>query len=232
MTAGTSSTVREPGHGPVLVCHRLPGYSLGDFEEARRAFEGAQSCRLGQGWLAREEPHFDPGIVRVGWRGDSLLVFAELEDVDIHTGVTGPNQRAWELGDTFEMFLQPAGQAEYVEFHVTPNNQHLQARFENAAALERARKSGSLDHVLVPGQAFHSAAWVRPDLQRWWVCAEIPARAVGQAADSLAGHQWRFSFSRYDYTRGRAEPVISSSSPHGVADFHRQQDWGWLQFKP
>jgi hypothetical protein len=41
--------------------------------------------------------------------------------------------------------------------------------------------------------------------------------------------EWRFSFSRYDYTRGRVAPVISSTSPHAKADFHHQQEWGILR---
>jgi hypothetical protein len=47
----------------------------------------------------------------------------------------------------------------------------------------------------------------------------------------LASAEWLFSFSRYDYTRGRGEPVISSTSPHAAPAFHRQQEWGRLRFR-
>jgi hypothetical protein len=40
----------------------------------------------------------------------------------------------------------------------------------------------------------------------------------------------RIRFSRYDYTRGMGEPVLSSTSPHRRLDFHRQHEWGTLDF--
>jgi hypothetical protein len=42
--------------------------------------------------------------------------------------------------------------------------------------------------------------------------------------------KWRFSFSRYDYIRGRREPMISSTSPHARPGFHRREEWGTLIF--
>jgi hypothetical protein len=95
--------------------------------------------------------------------------------------------------------------------------------------LDRARATGDFREALIPGEAFRSKVWLEPD--RWVVLAEIPSALVCGAPVPLAGRQWRFSFSRYDYTRGRAEPVISSTSPHPQADFHRQQDWGFLWFE-
>jgi hypothetical protein len=83
---------------------------------------------------------------------------------------------------------------------------------------------------LISGDAFRSTVWVEGG--RWVVLAEIPASLVCGAPTPLPGQRWRFSFSRYDYTRGRAEPVISSTSPHPCADFHRQEDWGLLLFEP
>lgn len=32
------------------------------------------------------------------------------------------------------------------------------------------------------------------------------------------------------YTRGRERPVLSSTSPHKVLNFHRQSEWGELRF--
>jgi hypothetical protein len=77
---------------------------------------------------------------------------------------------------------------------------------------------------------FHSWTWVQPENRKWFVYAAIPDSVVCNQAPLKAGSCLHFSFSRYDYTRGRAEPVISSTSPHPVADFHRQQDWGELTF--
>jgi len=49
--------------------------------------------------------------------------------------------------------------------------------------------------------------------------------------DPLAGRRWHFSFSRYDDTQGVTEPVISSTSPHAVANFHSQKEWGVIEFE-
>jgi hypothetical protein len=186
---------------------------------------------LGQSWLAAREPAFAPGQVRAGWRPDALLLFAELTDRDIFSNATVLNQRMWELGDTFEMFLRPAGQTAYVEFHVTPKNQRLQLRIPNTESLRRAQAANQFDELLLPGNVFHSATWVQPEHHKWFVYTAIPAIAACGQPRINAGSLWHFSFSRYDCTRGQKEPVISSTSPHAQPDFHRQQEWGVLNFE-
>ena len=217
---------------PRLICRELPPFSADNLENIRAAFKNAPSCTTQQAWLKKPEPDFTPATIRVGWRESSLLIFAELEDVDIFSNATQLNQRLWELGDSFEIFLRPDGQPSYAEFQVAPNNQRLQLQFANAEALKHSRECGSLDSVLIPGAAFHSVVWIPANARRWFVYAEILARSVPGAKNTLPGTQWHFSFSRYDYTRGRAEPVISSTSPHPKADFHHQSDWGTLVFQP
>lgn len=215
---------------PQLECRELPVFAADNLDAVRAAFAPADSCELRQSWLSEPEADFMPTTVRAGWRGDALLVLAELEDADIFTRATALNQRMWELGDTFEIFLQPAGSPGYVEFHVTPNNQRLQVSFPDAAALQRAQASGSIEELLVAGEAFRSWTWPLPDKQCWFVYAEIPAAAVCGAQLPLTGTQWHFSFSRYDYARGRPEPILSSSSPHSLLNFHRRQEWGAIFF--
>ncbi len=179
---------------------------------------------------ASTEPNFAPGVVRIGWRSDSLLVLAELTDADIFTQATSNNQRFWELGDTFELFLRPVEQLAYFEFHVTPNNCRLQARFADAEMHQRLAQTGAFEEALMAGELFASKTWVRAETRQWFVFAEIPASSVCEPARPLAGSEWRFSFSRYDYTRGQAEPVISSTSPHSQPNFHRQEEWGVITF--
>ena len=139
----------------VIECPPLPDFGARDVEVVRAAFAGAEPCALGQAWCAELEPGFAPGQVRAGWRRDSLLVFAELTDHDVHSAATGINQRTWELGDTFEMFLRPDGQEEYFEFHVTPNNYRLQLRFPSSEALRRAQAANAIDEFLLPGEVFN-----------------------------------------------------------------------------
>ena len=214
-----------------IICPELPDFAANEPEVLRAAFRDAPSCTMRQAWLREEEADFAPALVWVGWRVSSLLVFAELSDADIFTRADRLNQRTWELGDAFEIFLRPVGQQAYVEFQVTPNNQRLQLRFADANALQRARATGSLEDVLTPGEAFHSETWVQSEARRWLVYADIPAKSVCNSATTLEGLEWHFSFSRYDYTRGRKEPVISSTSRHAKADFHRQEEWGRMVFQ-
>ena len=215
---------------PVIRCGQLPDFDDADLAAVRAAFALATPCAMGQEWRAELEHDFAPGQVRVGWRLDELLVFAELTDRDIFSHATGDNQRMWELGDTFEIFLRPTGQTEYFELHVTPKNHRLQLKITSFEALRRAQTAEEFAAFLLPANSFHSRTWVQPENQKWFVFAAVPARMVCDQAQLIPGTRWHFSFSRYDYRRGDAEPVISSTSPHPVANFHRQEEWGELTF--
>jgi hypothetical protein len=215
---------------PAIRCLPLPDFDASNLDAVRAAFVAATPCALGQAWRATTEPGFAPGQVRAGWRRDALLLFAELTDRDIFTRATAANQRMWELGDTFEIFLRSANRPEYVELHVTPNNQRLQLRILHTEALRRAQAANEFAEFILRGNVFHSATWVQPEQQKWFVYAAIPAIAVCGQDQVNVGSRWLFSFSRYDYTRGGGEPVISSTSPHAEPDFHRQQEWGMLNF--
>jgi hypothetical protein len=97
---------------------------------------------------------------------------------------TGHNQRFWELGDTFEIFLRPAFQARYYEFQITPNNHRAQFCFESSETAGRLTEANALEKAMLPDGTLQSRT------------------------------------RRYDYTRDRKKPVISSTSPHTVANFH------------
>ena len=215
---------------PQLECHELPAFSADKLDVVRAAFAQADGCVMRQAWLTEPEPDFSPATIRTGWRNDSFLVFAKLEDADIFTRATAHNQRMWELGDVLEIFLSPENSASYVEFHVTSNNMRLQLRFPDTATLRRAQAANQFDDLLLTDGVFHSHAWAEPENKRWFVLAEIPTVAVCGTNQPLAGMKWRFSFSRYDYIRGRQKPILSSTSPHARPDFHRREDWGTLIF--
>lgn len=218
----------SPG-GPVLECRPLPDFDCGDLAAVQAVFANATACELRQTWLAQPDERFAPASVRVGWRDNALLVFAELTDRDIFTRATAVNQRMWELGDTLELFLQSAADPGYCEFHVTPNNLHLQLSFPDAAAVQDSRRNG-MGKYLLAGDVFRSQTWVQSELNRWLVLAEIPATALGMSLVSLAGQRWYFSFSRYDASRDGHPLVISSTSPHTKPDFHSRSEWGVLNF--
>jgi hypothetical protein len=112
----TPSFIRRTA-GLEILCAELPAFDASDLAAVQRAFRAVKSCPLRQVSQAKASPGFIPAAVRVGWREDRRLVFAESTDRDIFTNATALNQRLWELGDTFEIFLWPDGQTEYCEFH-------------------------------------------------------------------------------------------------------------------
>lgn len=216
--------------GPKILCPQLPAFDASDLAAIQRAFQRVKPCQLLQAWRSEVSPGFAPASVRVGWRDDCLLLLAELSDNDVFSNVSAINQRAWELGDAFEIFLRPAGQITYVQLDIVPNNHRMQLRITSAEALWRAQTTNEFAALTFSGEAFYSGTWIVPEQQKWFAYAAIPARTVcGRAELPIDGH-WHFSFGRYDYTRGEFEPVISSTSPHAEPNFHRQQEWGMIHF--
>jgi hypothetical protein len=218
--------------GPEILCGELPAFNESELASVQHAFRAVKPCQLLQSWQSEFSPGFAPASVRVGWRENCLLVFAELTDGDIYSYATGINQRLWELGDAFEIFLRPASHPDYIQLDITPNNHWMQLRITSAEALRRAQTANEFAGLVMPGNWFRTATWLFPENDRWFVYAAIPARAVCGCDSLSAEKQWYFSFSRYDYTRGQMEPVISSTSPHAQANFHRQQEWGVIRFEP
>jgi hypothetical protein len=223
-----SSPTQGYGAGPRILCPMFPEFAVNNLETIQQSFQRATPLRFGQSWRENPEPRFLPGTVRVGWRADMILAFAELTDEDIFSDSTGFNQQMWILGDTFEMFLRPDGQNAYCELHVTPNNHHLQLRY-SATPIRRDAKAWELARV--DEKLFRSQTWLSPEAKRWFVYAEISATLIADRPAPLAGSRWDFSFGRYDYSRDRGEPVISSTSNHAEPDFHRQHEWGVLCFE-
>ncbi len=127
------------------------------------------------------------------------------------------------MGDVFEIFLQREGTPGYLELHVTPNNQKLQYKFLQPGMIQEPL-------VLAEEHFFCSHTWIERSENRWYVLAQVPGEALSSPKGTLPSERWNFSFSRYDYTRGTDNPVLSSSSPHMVPHFHRHHEWRQLLF--
>lgn len=219
------------GRGLEIMCSELPAFDESDLAAVQRAFQAVKPCQMIQAWQAEASPGFAPASVRVGWREDCLLVFAELTDTDILSRAKGINQRVWELGDALEIYLRAESQTNYLQLDITPDNHRMQLWIPSAEELRRAQTASEFARHVLPGNHFRTATWRLPEKDRWFVYAAIPARTVSGNASLNLKDRWHFSFSRYDYTCGQLEPVISSTSPHAEANFHRQQEWGVIQFQ-
>ena len=188
--------------------------------------ENSITVDLVQGWRDQPEPGFQPARVELRASGEALEVEALLQDEDIHNPVTGFNEPAYLQGDVFEIFLRPVNQRAYLELHVGPANQVFQLRIPSAERFAATRGTHEPWRAwLITQPCFESRVVCPTDRSAWRVQARIPTAAIAEQA-VRSGDRWLFSFSRYDYTRGRPEPVLSSSSRHREVNFHRQQEWG------
>jgi hypothetical protein len=225
------SPKKLPSDHVTIPCPRLAIDTIPGWDRAPAVFASSPVLTLGQAWNRQPDTRFRPAQVRTGWTGTALLVCATLEDDDIFNPVTEFNAPSFEHGDVFEMFLRPMPCERYYEFHVTPGNQKFQLQIPSAAEFTAARGLDGLPpDFFISDRVLHTAVRVLPDEQRWEVLAEIPFEFVGATSRDGTPERWLVSFSRYDYTRDNADPVLSSTSAHRQVDFHRQQEWRELVF--
>lgn len=223
MRSGNALTLAPPLPAfapPEMRAMGLPPFAPENWEQVERAFAHAPCCVLRQGWKALDAD-FQAAFARIGVSKTSdgvrtLWILAELRDREVFNAATTRNQRTWELGDVFEIFLAPSGFSSYFEFHVTPGNQVLER--EIPLDCSDSEELWALDEPVLK-------SWTQIARGRdvWHVLAAIPLEKLGAQGVS----RFKFSLSRYDATRGQA-PVLSSSSPHADPNFHRIEDWGDL----
>jgi len=77
---------------------------------------------------------------------------------------------------------------------------------------------------------FKSRVLVQPENGKWEVLMAIALDRLCEVRPVEVGACWKFSFSRYDYTRPEPKPTLSSTSPHQEVNFHRIEEWGELRF--
>lgn len=215
---------------PCLSAPLAPCVDLESWPQIRAAFAAGQAVEARQAWRPEPEEGFRPMRVKTVWTPAALYVRALIEDADIFNPETRFNEPSFVRGDVFEMFLRPGGQESYYEFHVTPANQRFQLRIPSARALAAPRPKPGIPAEWLVSREIRSRMHVDAAGECWEVMAEIPFDLVCEAVRPMAGSRWTFSFSRYDYTRGQARPVLSSTSPHAALNFHRQEEWGTLLF--
>lgn len=169
-------------------------------------------------------PGYRPATVRVRWSEGQFEVKAELEDEDVFNPVEAHNEPSFHRGDVFEMFLRPLSQEAYVELHVNPNNARFLLRIPRMEAFYTPRdEPGIPEDWFIRDQDFVSRV-ERMD-GGWRVEATVPEDLIAEKGDIQPGDEWIVSFSRYDYSRSREEPIYASTSLHAFPDFHDQSDW-------
>lgn len=202
---------------------------------AARGWDGVEpvfSGVLHQAWNPTPESGFHPGVVQLFVDTSALHVFAAMNDHHIENRADGFNQRTWETGDVFEIFLQTEPDT-YFEFHVTPENRNLFLRW-TSALFEQHRKSGekggSFQQALIGDPRFlRSETTVDEGARQWTVAAEIPFANLGidpfagASATSRPGR--KFAFCRYDADPDAEAPVLSATAPFSQPSFHDRSAW-------
>lgn len=196
---------------------------LKDIPQANSPDEATEGkFSLGQPWRNDLESDFRPTRVSMSWTSEALHIRAQITDDEVETKATADNQRMWELGDVFEMFVMVEERKDYVELHVTPNNMRLHVRLPGVGGRARpVDQPLSFEEMVVTPVGFNST--VKREENGWSVSAKIPAAVLG--LDRLEPDiRLRVAFARYDAFSGR-EPVLSTTARHPVISFHRPAEW-------
>jgi len=202
---------------------KVAGIAPGAFDVA--AEQLGEVWLMEQAWKPKPDRGFLAGRVRFGWEPKAFWVLADLPDREIFSKSTADDQNLWQLGDVFEIFIQKAGTTRYLELHVSPNGHQLHLRWSGASFRRVQAHAADLDGFRAPHEAFES--WVKVSVKQggWQVLARIPSSIFPGREDFCRGQRFSASFSRYDADRTGANPVLSSTSPHAVASYHRREEW-------
>lgn len=191
------------------------------------------TCVMFQNWLPMPDRELRPGSVAVAHYDHDLIVYAELTDEDIFNPVKANGVEAFKWGDVIEIFLREENEDRYLEHHITPDNYVLQLHWPNVETVRKLvddlNRGKQVDYVAQYSSHIpvRSQTIVQPDLSVWRVLAIIPLNLLA-AKSWETSRNWSFSFSRYDYTRSRKDPVLSSTSALQAPNFHELTSWGTL----
>jgi hypothetical protein len=211
----------------------LASHAISHWGALAGAFGNCPALELRQTWRTAPEAGFAPGSVRIGSLKGNLAFFADLTDHDPFNPVVGFNEPAFLRGDVLEIFLQPGRNpgGPYIEIHVTPGGSVLQLAWRTNAIKDPVCKADDdpWRHRKVAQRICDIRA--RVTAHGWQALVILPLsfvlRSLGCSPIFKPGF-WRFSVSRYDYTRGKPAPVLSSTSCHRRLAFHRTTEWNEL----
>jgi hypothetical protein len=179
-------------------------------------------------WQEGNRDLFRPGLVRMGWDESGLRIYASLEDDCVFTHVNQDNQRAWNLGDVFEIFVKNASREDYFEFHLTPNQYRLQLHFPAPKTIEQVvTRAIPLESLFVGPHLFDFITRTTP--HGWEVMALLPTFTIEPQAATLADKTLRLCFGRYDYSEAETSPILSSSIQFKVLNFHCVEEWAYVK---
>jgi hypothetical protein len=172
-----------------------------------------------QSWLPTTEPGFQPGTTNFIWKEGVLNLTVDLIDEEVITTATANQQRLWEHGDVVELFVQRIGESGYREYQVSPNGFTLALSYPDLSGVASVRSGERQIDEFFSGDSSDASFMARAELTATGWLARFSIPLAGGSGERI-----RVSCCRYDAGTGGV-PIISSTSPHPVRDFHRPQDW-------
>jgi hypothetical protein len=171
--------------------------------------------QLLQSWLPTPEAGFLPGTADFIWKAGVLDLKVDLIDEEVITTATANQQRLWDHGDVVELFVQRVGESGYREYQIAPNGFTLALYYPDISCVVAVRSGELRMEDFLSDAPLQSSA--TKTMAGWKASLSVPLH--GTPVEKA-----RVSCCRYDAALGRS-PIISSTSPHPVRDFHRPQDW-------
>ena len=180
---------------------------------------------LRQAWrVAGAESGFQSGWARISWEPQGLWLESLFMGKAPRNRALTLNEYTWELGDICEFFLQIEGGTEYLELHVTPENQRLQLAWPVIGQSLQAVRAGTLplEKFMIPQTDWVTSA-VRIAADFWVTRTFLPAARLG-LEQLQAGQSLRGAACRYDCTL--TQPYVLSSTAHFRApEYHAREAW-------
>lgn len=228
------------------VCHRAPYALPVDGSLSDPAWERAP-------WTddfvdiegdIRPKPRFRTRA-KMLWDEDFFYICAELEEPDVWATLTEHDSVIFHDND-FEVFIDPNGDNhDYYEIEINALNTVWDLRLpkpyrDGGPALNEWEIPGARTAVDVCGTLNEAG-----DLDEGWTVVmalpwKVLAEFAGCPTPPREGDQWRVNFSRVEWaveTSGGGYRKIGGESednwvwsPQGVADMHRPEMWGYVQF--
>lgn len=182
-----------------------------------------------QGWRDQPEAGLEPAVAELWGTDEAFHVLAVLGDRDIGNLATGFNEKTWQSGDVFEIFIQ-TNPDNYYEFHITPENKHLFLTWtaERIAAF-RNEKANLGEAMLTDRDTLRSGTQIRETEAYWTVYARIPFEKLG-LQPSAANAEVKVAFARYDAFSDGRPPVLSATPDFPEVNFHDRSAWHPIRF--
>jgi hypothetical protein len=211
-----------------LVGGKIPNDIPSSFKCAGSAVEVSDFLWLRRYWDSNSAP-VEKCIATVWVEGDSLNVFALMEDSDVFSDAVGKNDKTWSKGDVMELFFRPDGCRNYFELHLAPNLATLELSIPDIEGF-RSKKYAFEKLFFDSGMSCETGLFDQDGVSGWWGLMKIPAGRIDLKIKK--GTLGEFCICRYNYTKKNGTTVEhSASAPLTKFNFHLPENWQTLVLK-